>query len=239
MIYPPFSLAHILYLLISIILIFLGCKLMNSDRISDKKKMWIIKICALLLPIEVLFTQLDIVKECIRLGYDNTWVYVLPNSYCTFTALFMGIFVLLGKYDGKAMHFLTYHSLVGCLPSVIYPDYLNFRNFFAIGTLSSLVLHVMTIWITLALTVTGKFKPTYKKFYCYPLGFLAAVAFGAIQIFVFGSRDAMNITKPLIADISFCYWYVIMPVCCLGTLLMIWVLKKIKVKNSVQFRAEL
>ena len=109
---------------------------------------------------------------------------------------------------------------------------MNFRSFFAIGTLSSLVLHVMTIWITLALTITGKFKPTYKKYYCYPLGFLVAVAFGAIQIFVFGSKDAMNITKPLISDISFCYWYVIMPLCSLGALLMTWVLKKVKVKNK-------
>ena len=53
---------------------------MNSDKISDKQKTWIIKICAISLPIEVFFTQLDIAKEFIGLGYDNTWVYILPNS---------------------------------------------------------------------------------------------------------------------------------------------------------------
>lgn len=228
MIYPPFSVAHIIYLVISVLLVVFGCKVMYSGKITEKTKMLIIKICAATLPIEVFFTQLYKVQECIASGYDNAWVYILPNSYCTYTALFMGIFVLLGKYDGIAMHFLGYHALVGCLPSVIYPDYLNFRPFFSAGTLTSMALHVMTIWITLALTITGKFKPTFKKFYCYPIGFLVAVAFGAFQIFVLGSEDAMNVTKPLISGIDFCYWYVILPVCSLGVLIMTWLMSKIK-----------
>ena len=228
MIYPPFSVAHILYLVISALMVIFGCKVMYSRKISESAKMLIIKICAATLPIEVFFTQFDKVKECLASGQGNAWVYILPNSYCTYTALFMGIFVLLGKYDGMFMHFLCYHALVGCLPSVIYPDYLNFRQFFAIGTLTSLVLHVMTIWIALALTITGKFKPTFKKFYCYPIGFLVAAAFGAFQIFILGSEDAMNVTKPLISEISFCYWYVILPVCSIGTLIMTWLMSKIK-----------
>lgn len=225
-IYPPFSFPHIVYLVFSLLIILFGCICMKSNIVSEKTKRIIIKISAVIVIIAIIIKQVEVAKKHFLLGESNYLVYLLPNSFCSFSAFFLAVLTLVGKKDSKGFHFLCYTALIGCLPSIICPDYLYHQAFFETGTIASLTFHLLAVWISLALFLTNSFIPSFKKFWCYPVGFIIMIAFGAIQVYVFGSNDAMNIAKPLISGWNFTYWYFLFPVFCGLTLLLIWLYSK-------------
>lgn len=221
-IYSPFSLPHIIYLVLSTLFVLFGCICMKSNKVSEKTKRIIIKISAVIVIIAVIIKQIEVTRKHFLLNESNYLVYLLPNSFCSFSAFFLAIFSLVGKKDNNGFHFLCYTVLIGCLPSIICPDYLYHQAFFELGTMASLIFHVLAVWISLALFFTNYFVPDFKKFWCYPAGFIIMIVFGMIQVYLFGSNDAMNIAKPLISGWNFTYWYFLFPVFCGFTLLLIW-----------------
>lgn len=223
---PPFSFPHIIYLVLSALFILFGCICMKSNKISKIAKRVIIKISAVIVIIAVIIKQIEVTKKHFLLGESNYLVYLLPNSFCSFSAFFLALSALVGKKDSNVFHFLCYTTLIGCLPSIIFPDYLYHQAFFELGTMASLTFHVLAVWISLALFFTNDFIPNFKKFWFYPIGFIIMIAFGAIQVYILGSNDAMNITKPLISGWNFTYWYFLFPVFCGFTLLLIWLYSK-------------
>lgn len=227
-IYPPFTLPHIFYLLFSIALIVGGCFFLYSQKINKPIKTLVVRIIGVVMCLAVLTKQISVVIEHANLGESNAWVYIFPNSYCSFSAFVLGIFVAINKTDSVPVHFLAYNAIIGCTPSVIYPDYLYSKPFFAYGTIGSLTFHLLAVFTVIAIRIIGDFKPNYKRFYWFPIGFIIMVAFGFLLVYGFGSNDAMNITKPLISDIKLSYWYTLFPLCTLVAGLMVWVLSKIK-----------
>ena len=183
----------------------------------------------------VIIKQAFLVRERFLLGENNAWVYFFPNSFCSFSALFLGAATVFGKKDNYALHFLCYNAFIGCLPSIIVPDYLYHKPFFDIGTLASLTFHLLAVWTVISLFITDDFKPRFNRFWCYPIGFMVMIVFGYILVYVFGSNDAMNITKPLISGWDFTYWYLLFPACCCITPLLIWVSSKISSKKMPLF----
>ena len=121
-IYPPFSFPHIIYLVLSAILITFGCRVMYSERISGKAKSTVIKISAVSVMVFVIIKQAFLVREHYLLEERNSSVYFFPNSFCSFSALFLGAATVFGKKDNHALHFLCYNVFIGCLPSIIAPD---------------------------------------------------------------------------------------------------------------------
>lgn len=232
MIYPAFTWPHIIYLVIFALLIAGGCFFFLNKKISEKSKEIVIRILAGITVAAVITKQVSFVIEHVDLGESNAWVYAFPNSYCSFSALLLGILVLCGDKNGFAMHFLVYNVLIGCTPSVIYPDYLNSKPFFAYGTMGSLVFHMLAVVICILLIVKKDFKPTLKKWYCFPIGFAVMLGFGFLLVYGFGSGDAMNITKPLISDIKFSYWYTLFPLCWALAVLLTLLLSKLSYRSN-------
>lgn len=228
MIYPPFSLPHIVYLIFSVIfLVYSGIR-MRSTMISNKNKLCCIRTIALFL---LCSTFLEQVLKAVRFsaaGMDNSVFYVFPNSFCTFVSACISILVLLKKTDHSAMNFLVPQAIIGCTPAVISPDYLNYQPFFSLETICGLVNHALVLWIALALVLSGYFKASTKKYLFYPLYFTVMIAYGYILVYVFGIDDCMNITKPLIAQIKISYWYGLFAVACPVAYIATYLLSKIK-----------
>lgn len=121
MIYPPFSLPHIVYLIFSVIFLVRSSSTMHSAIISNKKKLCCIRAFAWFL---LCSTFLEQILKAIRFsaaGMEHSVFYVFPNSFCTFVSVGISILVLLKKTNHSAMNFLVPQAIIGCAPAVISP----------------------------------------------------------------------------------------------------------------------
>lgn len=202
--------------------------MMRSATISDKKKLSCIRVFAGFLLFSTFLEQILKAVHFSAAGMEHSVFYVFPNSFCTFVSACISILVLLKKTDHSAMNFLVLQAIIGCAPAVISPDYLNYQPFFSLETMCGLINHALTLWIALALVLSGYFKASIKKYHFYPLYFIIMMAYGYILVYGFGIDDCMNITKPLIAQISISYWYGLFAVACPAAFAATYLLSQIK-----------
>lgn len=189
-----FGFEHLIYLAVNAIVliavVFVTIKFIKTDK---QKSIWL-KIFALLLLVTIIVNRIIISIN------SNYWAYIFPNSYCGLTSLLLSLFVLFGKPNLKAYHFLFYMGMVGGIITLIYPDFIVYNpSIFYPAHITGLLHHSFSIILSLLLLLTKWFTPNFKAWKYFPFGFGCYVIYGLALIDIFKIGDAMDIKYSILA----------------------------------------
>ena len=198
-----FGIEHILYIIISSFLGFVGLYFSYRYAKSDKAKMIILKCLAVALFLSVMTNR---VSQVFR--YDNIrWYCIIPDSYCAMTSLVLSLAVLFGKKDNNVYHFVWLLGLFGGISTVIYATFVSQNSsFFYIPTITGLLHHSFSAIVVIALLMFKQINITYKKWYCTLFGFTCYLTLGAFMMQAFDLSDAFHIAEPLLPNTPLTAW---------------------------------
>ena len=196
---------HIIYLVITLSLSFLGLFFAKKYAKSQKSQTIIIKSVAGLLFISILVNRLS---QVFRYGLVR-WEQIIPDSFCGMTSLVLSLAVLFGKRDNPVYHFVWALGLVGSIITIFYPTFLNQGpSIFYLPTISGLIHHSVTLVMVAFLFLFKQIEVTYKKWYCTIFGFTAYLTVGAFQMAVFGFNDSFHIVEPMLSGTPLTAWVI-------------------------------
>ncbi len=201
---------HLIFLGISILVIVLSNIIIKKKKLNEKTIDLIIKIEAVLWLISILINRVVVTAHNIEANPANTWLSIIPNSFCGFCSLVLSLTVLFGKKDNIIFHSIGYLGLVGGAATMIYPDFLNTQSFFDPRSLSGLLHHAFMVGIIIKLFIYGYFTPTISKCSYFILGLCVLMTYGAVEYDALGFDKAMQIGKPFISSLPILTsWYII------------------------------
>ena len=193
-----------LYSAVVIVLTIIGIFLSKKYIKTEKSKIKLLKILALVLLITILTNRISI---CLK--HDPvSFTYLIPDSFCGMSSLVLALAVLLGKKDNPVLHFVWFISLLGGLITFVYPDFIGQNpSIFYIPTISGLLHHSLSIVLNIFIFMYGYIKVTYKKWYCTLFGFTCYLTVGAFLVNVFGYNDAFHMKDPLLSGTPLTAWF--------------------------------
>ena len=226
----PFSIAHIIYLILNIIWFIAGAILIKKKVKNEDTKILIIRISGLLLIICVTLMRIDDTINGIKTNPEiNKWYHIFPQSFCSFISFVLGFSALFFKKDNIVFHFAVYMAIYGGGISTLYPEYLSDElPFLSLNGVTSLLHHSLQLWIC-TLILTNRFMiPDYKKIYSLIIGYGIMLFVGVFELFVLKYPTAMNLNQYLSEDVGpITSWWALYIASILVTLLFIFILKKI------------
>ena len=200
-----FGLVHIIYLLITLPISFLGLFFAKKYAKTEKSQTIILKSIALLQFIWIVINRLS---QVFRYGLVR-WEQIIPDSFCGMTSLVLSLAVLFGKKDNPIYHFTWFLGLIGAVITIFYPTFLSQGpTVFYLPTISGLLHHSITLVMIVALFLFNQINVTYKKWYCTIFGFTAYLTVGAFQMAVFGFSDSFHIVEPMLSGTPLTVWVV-------------------------------
>ena len=198
-----FGSVHLIYLLITIPISFLGLFLAKKYAKTEKSQKIVLKAIAILLLIWILINRLS---QVFRYS-DVRWEQIIPDSFCGMTSLALSLAVLFGKKDNNAYHFLWLLGLVGASITIFNPTFLDQGpSIFYLPTISGLLHHSICLVMVCALLLFNQIHITYKKWYCTLFGFTSYLTLGAFQMSVFGFSDSFHIAEPILSGTPLTAW---------------------------------
>lgn len=207
-----FGSVHLIYLLITLPLSFIGLFLAKKYAKSEKSQAVVLKSIAILLFIWILINRLS---QVFRYS-DVRWEQIIPDSFCGMTSLCLSLAVLFGKKDNVAYHFLWLLGLVGSSITIFNPTFLDQGpSVFYLPTISGLLHHSICLVMVCALLLFKQIYISYKKWYCTLFGFTVYLTLGAFQMSVFGFSDSFHIAEPILSGTPLTAW-VMAPIYAVG-----------------------
>ena len=206
-----YGIGHIVYLIISILLMVLGIiiiKLVKKEDIYFR----IIKISGIILLILILINRISVTYYDVviskREGYS--WLNIIPNTFCGLSSLILSLAIIFGKKDNVVLHFISYLGIIGGIITMFYPDFLESQNFFDLRSVSGLLHHTIMVWLVIICMLTKYIVPTMKKWSIFPIGLSMVMTFGLFEKDCLHFTKAMQIGEPLLKSAPiFTSWYVI------------------------------
>ena len=211
-----------------IVLTIIGIFLSKKYIKTEKSKIKLLKILALVLLITILTNRISI---CLK--HDPvSFTYLIPDSFCGMSSLVLALAVLLGKKDNPVLHFVWFISLLGGLITFVYPDFIGQNpSIFYIPTISGLLHHSLSIVLNIFIFMYGYIKVTYKKWYCTLFGFTTYFTIGAFQMSVFGFSDAFHIVEPMLSGTNLTAW-VVAPIYIIGYSVIILIIELVRKRKK-------
>ena len=163
----------------------------------------------------VLLAFLIFNRIAIAFHRETGWGLV-PDSFCGVGSLCLAISCIFFKRGALPYHVFVYCMFFGGMITVFYPDFIGQQfhgeatSFLYPATISGLLHHALSFYITVLLFVTGHFKPCVKKTYALPVALCFMLVYGVFLIDACGFDHAMYINNPLISG-TFITWYVVEP----------------------------
>jgi hypothetical protein len=197
-----FGWQHIVYLLVCI-LVGAGTIVLIKLKVKEEKHIdYIVKgVGGVLLCL--------LVWNRILLAVHNGILGIIPNTFCGLTSLLFALAAIFLKRGNIAYHCLVYISIWGCLLTMIYPDFIGqAESIFYPLTISGLLHHSVSLYLSILMIVTGFFKPTLRKFYAFPIGLSLYMTYGVFLEDCVGLEEAMYINEPLIEGTIFTWYFV-------------------------------
>jgi predicted benzoate:H+ symporter BenE len=116
---------------------------------------------------------------------------------------------------------------------MIYPDFIGqAQSIFYPLTISGLLHHSVSLYLSVLMIVTGFFQPTIRKFYIFPLGMSFYMTYGVFLMDCVGLEEAMYIHEPLIEGTIFTWYFVGFLICVItAVLLLMWEFIKTRKMN--------
>ncbi|MGN0961105.1 MAG: hypothetical protein ACI4PF_02760 [Christensenellales bacterium] len=200
-----FGKEHIIYFVISVILIIVGLICAKKFAKSEKSQKIILKSVALALLIAIITNRLSIVFK----NDTHNWLHLIPDSFCGMSSLVLSLSVLLGKKDNSVLHFVWFVALIGGVITMFYPDFIGQNaSVFYLPTISGLLHHTIAVALVLLVLILNYIHITYKKWYCTIFGFTCYLTLGAFLISVFHYDDAFHIMSPLLSGTPLTVWVI-------------------------------
>ena len=203
---------HIAFVVIAAVLIAVGLLSVRKRVRNEKTLELIIRTSAAMHLLWICINRTAVTME--QIAEDPqvySWLNLIPYTFCGFSSLVLSLTVLFGRRDNDILHFIVYLGLGGGIATLAYPDFLEYQNFWDLSSYSSLIHHGCMIWLTLLLLVTGQFRPTIKKWYCYPIGYAFMMLLGLFELDALKFPEAINIARPLLPGAPLVTsWYGIM-----------------------------
>jgi hypothetical protein len=222
-----FGWQHIVYLLVCII-VSVGTIILIKWKVKEEKYIdYIIK------GVGVLLLGL-LVWNRIELAVHNGILGIIPNTFCGLTSLLFALAAIFFKRGNITFHFLVYMSIWGCTLTMIYPDFIGqAESIFYPLTISGLLHHSVSLYLSILMIVTGFFHPTIRKFYIFPIGLSFYMSYGVFLMDCIGLEEAMYIGEPLIEGTIFTWYFVGFLICIITAAVLLayeyfqkWQLKK-------------
>lgn len=185
------------YLVLSIVTL-----IIIKHFVKDIKKQDIVVRCVgLLLFILFVWNRIELVVS------NNNWAYIIPNSFCVMSSFVLSLTVMFGKRNNIVLHFVVYLAFLGSVLTLIYPDFIGQNiSFFYGKTISGLLHHAISLYLVILLCLVGWFKPDYKKWPSFVIGFLCYITLGAFLTSVFGLMDSFYIFEPILSGTPLTVW---------------------------------
>ena len=192
-----FKLNHILYLIISFLIILLLLIFISKNK--DEKKARIIRF---ILGISLLITL--IINRATLVHFNHVYYepdnslkphHMFPNSWCSINALILSIYLI---FDIKhhSIAFPIFLGIYGGMVASIIPTYLNKQPFFEIDTLTSLLFHSIMILSCFTLLFTKYYIPYKLDFLYFGFGMLLLELIGFFQIHALKYKESMQVGQP-------------------------------------------
>lgn len=198
-----FGIEHILYIIITTILFGTGLLFAYKYAKTEKSKIIVLKILAVLLLASVMTNR---ISQVFRFGTVR-WYCLIPDSFCAMTSMVLALAVLFGKKNNFVYHFTWLLGLFGGISTVIYASFVGQdSSFFYIPTITGLLHHSFCATLVIALLMFKQIDITYKKWYCSLFGFTAYITVGAFLMHTFGLSDAFHIAEPLLPGTPLTAW---------------------------------
>jgi hypothetical protein len=217
-----FGWQHIVYLAIFLAVSVASIVIIKKTVKDDNKLNLVIKCVALVLLGLILWNRSLIAMR------DGA-IRFIPNTFCGLTSLLFAICALTLKRDNLVFHFLIYMSIWGCTLTMVYPDFIGqAESIFYPLTISGLLHHSVSLYLSVLMIATGYFKPTIYKFHIFPIGLAFYMSYGVFLQDCLGI-PAMYISEPLIEGTIFTWYFVGLLICIItATILAIYeiILKK-------------
>lgn len=198
-----YGIEHILYLVISIILM-IGVIVLTKFFVPKEKVFIVMKVLAGIGLILIIINRIVVAKS--RNGDFQSF---LPDTYCSMMGFILPIVVLLFKPNTKIFQFAIFAGMIGGLLTLFYPDFLvYFDNIFNIHPFTGLLYHTNMFFMFLVAIICGYHKPTFKNWSSLPIGLAFLVVFGVFGNNVIGQTNNMYLNAPLINGTIFSWWFV-------------------------------
>ena len=215
---PPgtWGIAHIVYFVISTLLLVASLILIKRLVKNEKSKVLLVKIFAIILLVLILTNRIGYTIQYVvvehREGY--TWTYIFPETICAITAFGLSISSLFKK-DNWGLHAFIHLAIIGALIVHFYPNFLDSQNLWEVGTITSLLFHTFMLFLAILLIITDYIKLSTKKWYIEPLTYMALICYGLFYINIIGPgivdiERILNINKPLVDSLpTLTSWWMI------------------------------
>lgn len=225
-----FGWQHFTYLAVCIVISIISIILIKKYVKKEKYQDIVVKCIGGILLALILWNRIEIVLS------NKNWAYLIPNTFCGMSSLVLALTTLLGKRNNNVLHFVFYLAFVGCVATLIYPDFIGQSSSIFYGkTISGLMHHTVSLYLCILMCTIGWFVPDYKKSWNLVVGFLAYITLGAFLISVLDIRDSFYIYDPILSGTPLTVW-VLMPIfVAVYVLFMViyeLVKKKIKIKKQ-------
>ncbi|MBR6427307.1 MAG: hypothetical protein IKS28_05720 [Clostridia bacterium] len=203
---------HIVYLIVSLVLTAAGTAVAIKAVKREGTLDLVVKFSALALFAAIAVNRVSVTVWQMENLEGYTWFNLLPYTFCGLSSLLLSLTVLFTRRekldDSGILHFVTYFGLFGSIATIFYPDFLEEEAFWDIRAISGLVHHSFMLWLILLLFTKKLVRPTLKKWYCYPLGYVLVMFLGLLELEMLRFREAMNIGKPLLGSLPvLTSWY--------------------------------
>lgn len=199
------SIPHIVYFVITTILIIGGLLLIKRFVKNEKTKVLLVKIFAAILLVTIITNRIAYTVQYVameqREGY--TWTYIFPETLCALTAFCISISALCFKKDNWGLHAFTPMAFISALIVHFYPNFLDNQGLLEVGTITSLLFHTFMIFLSALIVMTRYVNLSTKKWYIESLTYIVFICYGLFYINVIGpgivdKEPIMNINRPLV-----------------------------------------
>lgn len=226
-----FGVSHIVFLLISTVLIVAGLIIIKKFVKSKRMENHILISTALVLLVLIILNRFSITFWNPE-GIDYT--ELAPMTLCGMTSLLLALsaLVFVKKQNHSVFHFLIYLAIIGGLANNIYPDYISqASSIFHSRTITGLLHHTVSLFLGLLIIMNGEFKPALKRAYCLPLGlsFYTTLGLFYTQVFSPNPRNTMNIAQPIVPGLD---WYILYALAIVIHFVMLFVFEMIAKKRQ-------
>ena len=209
-----FGWQHLVYLAVYIVLT-VGALVFIALKVKKEKTIEIIiKVTGGVLLASIIWNRITLIEF-----YNSVWG-IIPNTVCGTTSLIFGISALFLKRDHIVFHFCVYTAFWGGIVATVYPTFIGQAHYFLYQpTISGMIHHGISVFLSVLMVMKGFVIPSLKKFYAFPLGYCFLLVYGIFLLdFSNGNiTEAMYIFAPLIPG-TFLTWYVVDPFLILGNL---------------------
>ena len=199
-----FGWEHFTFLAVYIVLSVVSLILIKHFAKSTKSQDIIVRCVGLFLFSMLLWNRIEIAVS------NKNAAYLLPDTFCGMSSLVLALATMFGKRNNNVLHFVFYFSVLGCIATLVYPDFIGQSTSIFYGkTFSGLMHHAMSLYQSILICTIGWFIPNYKKSWNVVIGFLAYITIGTFQIAVFKLSDAFYINHPILSGTPLTVWVMI------------------------------